>query len=118
MVTKYERQLERAAVAKRMKGRADEVHAVAVRVPFWQVDNTGEEIMMRDTDGHPLITFHGVYAPDMAKWLSLLGRTAGMALADLIRAASGSAEEVPGRDAALRLLREMRLEEKPTRYRR
>ena len=78
MVTKYERQLERAAVAKRMKGHADQVHAVAVRVPFWHVDNTDEAIMMRDTDGNLLITFHGVHAPDMAKWLSMLGRMAGM----------------------------------------
>ena len=119
MVTKYERQLERAEVAKRMRKHADEVHAVGSRVPFWRRDDTGDEIMVRDLDGPPLVTFHGIYAPGMARWFDLVGhRTQGMALAELIRACCGSVEEIPGRRAALRLLQEMGLEEKPTRYRR
>ncbi|WP_372671304.1 hypothetical protein [Amycolatopsis kentuckyensis] len=119
MVTKYERQLERAEVAKRMQKHADEVHAVGSRMPFWRLDEAGDEIMIRDLDGSPLITFHGIHSVQMARWFELVGRrTAGMALAELIRASSGSAEEVPGRDAALRLLQEMQLEEKPARYRR
>ena len=119
MVTKYERQLERAEVAKRMRKHADEVHAVGSRVPFWRLDETGDEIMIRDLDGSPLVTFHGIYAAQLAGWFRLVGRrSTGMALAELIRASSGSAEEVPGRSAALRLLQEMGLEEKPTRYRR
>ncbi|WP_410616340.1 hypothetical protein [Amycolatopsis sp. lyj-109] len=119
MVTKYERQLKRAEVAKRMRKHADEVHAVGSRTPFWRLDDTSDEIMIRDLDGSPLITFQGIHAAEMAGWFKLVGRrTTGMALAELIRASSGSAEEIPGRDAALRLLQEMGLEEKPTRYRR
>jgi hypothetical protein len=119
MVTKYERELERAEVAKRMRKHADEVHAVGSRVPFWRLDETGNEIMIRDLDGHPLATFHGIHSGQMARWFELVGhRTAGMALAELIRVSTGSAEHVPGREAALRLLQEMKLEPKPTRYRR
>ncbi|NKQ54981.1 hypothetical protein HFP15_19030 [Amycolatopsis sp. K13G38] len=115
MVTRHERQLERAALAKRMRERADEVHAVARNVPFWRVDDTGDELVMRDTDGAVLVTFHGIHAPLMARWLDMLGRTAGMALAQLIRHCSGSQEELPGRAAALALLQEMGVEPKPTR---
>ncbi|WP_410640707.1 hypothetical protein [Amycolatopsis sp. lyj-346] len=119
MVTKYERQLERAEEAKRMRKHADEVHAVGSRVPFWRLDDSGDEIMIRDLDGTPLVTFHGMYASGMARWFELVGhRTAGMALAELIRASTGSAEHAPGRDAARQLLQEMKLEPKPTRYRR
>ncbi|SFW50249.1 hypothetical protein [Amycolatopsis australiensis] len=119
MVTKYERQLERAEEAKRMRKHADEVHAVGSRLPFCRLDATGDEIVIRDLDGPPLVTFHGMYAAEMARWFELIGhRTAGMALAELIRACASSAEHVPGREAALRLLQEMKLEPKPTRYRR
>lgn len=118
MVIKYERELQRAEVAKRMREHADTVHAVASRVPFWRLDETGDEIMIRDLDGPPLVTFHGTYAAEMARWFQLIGRrTAGMALADLIRASAGTAEHTPGREAALQLLQEMKLETKPSRYR-
>lgn len=119
MVTRYERELERAEVAKRMRQHADVVHAVASRVPFWRIDDTGDEIMIRDLDGPPLVTFHGVHAAGIARWFEMIGhRTAGMALADLIHTSTGSAEHVPGRERALQLLQEMQLEPKPTRYRR
>ncbi|WP_086840618.1 hypothetical protein [Amycolatopsis kentuckyensis] len=119
MVTKYERQLERAEEAKRMRKHADEVHAVGSRLPFWRLDDTGDEIVIRDLDGPPLVTFHGMHAPVVARWFELVGhRMAGMALAELIRASAGSAEHVPGREAARKLLQEMKLESKPTRYRR
>jgi hypothetical protein len=78
MVTKYERELERAEVAKRMRKHADEVHAVGSRMPFWRLDDTGDEIMTRDLDGPPVITFHGIYAPHMARCFELVDhRTAG-----------------------------------------
>ncbi|MFG1642641.1 hypothetical protein ACGFMK_20310 [Amycolatopsis sp. NPDC049252] len=119
MVTKYERELQRAEVAKRMRAHADAVHAVASRVPFWRLDDTGDEIIIRDLDGPPLATFHGVHAAEMAHWFEMIGRrTAGMALAKLISASAGTAEHAPGREAALQLLKEMKLEEKPSRYRR
>lgn len=119
MVTKYERQLKRGEEAERMRKHADEVHAVGSRVPFWRLDDTGDEIVIRDLDGYPLVTFHGMYASGMARWFELVGhRMAGMALAELIRASTGSADHVAGREAALRLLQEMKLEPKPTRYRR
>ncbi len=119
MVTKYERQLERAEEAKRMRKHADEVHAVGSRVPFWRLDDTGDEIVIRDLDGPLLVTFHGMHAPVMARWFELVGhRMVGMALAELIRASTGCAEHVPGREAARKLLQEMKLEPKPTRYRR
>ncbi|WP_103334969.1 hypothetical protein [Amycolatopsis sp. CA-126428] len=86
MVTKYERQLERAEVAKRMRKHADHVHAVGSRMPFWRLDDTGDEIMIRDLDGSPLITFHGIHATEMARWFELVGRRmTGMALAGLPR---------------------------------
>lgn len=118
MVTQYEKKLQRAAVAKRIREHAAALHALAVRVPFWHVDDAGPELVMRDTDGHLLITFHGEWAQDMAKWVNLLGRTPAMALADLVRDSAGIAEFDPGREAALKLLQEMRLEPKPERYRR
>jgi hypothetical protein len=119
MVTKYERESQRAEVAKRMREHADAVHAVASRVPFWRLDDTGDEIMIRDLDGPPVATFHGIHAAEMAHWFELIGRrTAGMALANLIRASAGTAEHAPGREAALQLLQEMKLEAKPSLYRR
>jgi hypothetical protein len=119
MVTKYERELEHAEVARRMRQHADAVHAVASKVPFWRLDDTGEDIVIRDLDGPPLVTFHGMYAAEMARWFDLIGhRTAGMAVANLVRASASSAEQAPGRDTALQLLQEMKLEPKPTRYRR
>ena len=114
MVSRHERQLARGALGKRMRERADEVHAVARNVAFWHVDDTGEELVMREVGGELLITFHGMHGPLMAKWLGMLGRTSGMALARLIRDCSGSQEEVPGRAAALALLQEMGLERKPS----
>jgi hypothetical protein len=118
MVTKSERQRARTEVAKRMREHADMVHSLAVLVPFWRVDDTGDQIVMRDMEGHLLVTFHGSHGVEMAKWLTLMGRTSGMALADVIRVCSGSEEHLPGRDPALRMLQEMHLEPKPTRYRR
>jgi hypothetical protein len=102
-----------------MRQHADAVHTVASRVPFWRLDDSGDEIVIRDLDGPPLVTFHGMYAAEMARWFGLIGhRTAGMAVANLIRASASSAEQAPGRDAALQLLQEMELEPKPTRYHR
>ena len=118
MVTKHERLLERAQLAKRIQGHADALHKLAILVPFWRVDDTGDEIVMRDMDGNLLITFHGIHATAMAKWIGLLGRLPGMAVADLIREGSASGGDLASPGAAYRLLQEMRLEPKPTRYRR
>ncbi len=119
MVTKYERELQRAAVAKGMRVHVDAVHAVASRVPFWRLDDTGDETRIRDLDGPPLATFPGIHAAQMADWIELIGRrTAAMALANLIRASTSTAEHAPSREAALRLLQEVTLEAKPSRYRR
>ena len=87
MVTKYERQLERAAAAKQIREHADTVHAIATMVPFRRIDDTGNEIVMRDgIGGAVIVTLHGVLAPTMAKRLRMLDRTSGMALAEQILA--------------------------------
>ena len=118
MVTKYERQLERAAVAKQIREHADTVHAIATMVPFRRIDDTGNEIVMRDgIGGAVIVTLHGMYAETMAKWLRMLDKTSGMALAELIRMSASTDEYSSVRDAALKLLQEMGLEPKPDRYR-
>ncbi|RJQ92391.1 hypothetical protein [Amycolatopsis panacis] len=117
MVTRHERSLDEAAVARRIREHADEVHARAGRVPFWEVDATGPELTMRDMDGDLLITFHGIHGPDMARWLDLLGQTAGLVLADLIYASAGTAARTSGHKLLLQLLQEMGLEPRPARYR-
>lgn len=117
MVTQQEKKLKRAEVAKRIREHAAVVHAQAVRVPFWHIDDTGPELVMRGTDNELLVTLHGPWAQDMARWLDMLDRMHGMALADLIRASAGTAEFDPARDQALVLLQEMGLESKPRRSR-
>ena len=62
-------------------------------------------------------TLHGMYAETMAKWLRMLDKTSGMALAELIRMSASTDEYSSVRDAALKLLQEMGLEPKPDRYR-
>jgi len=105
-------------VRKRIAVLADQWRAQARGVPAWVVDTRGDEIVVREfTGGDALATLHGPWAPAVGRYLAAMDPDAGRSLAELLWRIGGHGGSLDIRDAAVKLLRSLGLEESPARYR-
>jgi hypothetical protein len=105
-------------VRRRIAVLADEWRAKARATPAWVVDDQGDEIVLREfSGGEPLATLHGPWAPTVGRFLAAMDSDAGCSLAELLWRIGGHGGSLDVRDAAVKLLRSLGLEERPERYR-
>ncbi|KID28284.1 hypothetical protein HQ32_04476 [Prauserella sp. Am3] len=100
---------ERAA-RRKIAEQAEEWRAVARRLPFWDIDRSGDEIVLRDELG-PLATLHGPWAPHMADFLQAMNTASGLAVAELLWRIGGHGGSADIRREAENVLRLLRLDE-------
>ncbi|MCR3719121.1 MULTISPECIES: hypothetical protein [Prauserella salsuginis group] len=91
--------------------RADEWRAIARAVPFWEIDRSGDEIVVRERGGQPMATLHGGWASAMADFLQTMNTVSGTALAELLWRIGGHGGSHDIRTEAERLIKYMRLDE-------
>jgi hypothetical protein len=96
------------------EGRREVVRELGGPLPFWRIDRGGEKILLRDIDGPPLATLHGMYAPGLADYLEAMPKTAMYSLAELLWTIGGHGDPARIRHCAFNLLRSMRVEERRT----
>lgn len=97
---------------------ADEWRQIAGGLPFWRVDDTGPEPVVIATDlNQPLATLHGMWAPNMARYLTAMGKLSGLRVAELLWRIGGHGGSQDVTNASIELLRSLGLEAPKDRYR-
>lgn len=106
------------ATRRRIGELSEEWRRTAAALPFWRVDDTGPELVLIGDDlNRPVATLHGMWAPNLARYLTAMDKTAGVSLAELLWRIGGHGS---GRDithASVKLLRSLGLEQREDRYR-
>ncbi|WP_410652103.1 hypothetical protein [Amycolatopsis sp. cmx-4-54] len=97
---------------------ADEWRKIAGGLPWWRIDETGPEPVVIATDlDQPLATLHGMWAPDMARYLTAMNKQSGVNLAELLWRIGGHGGSEDVTNASVELLRSLGLEPRNDRYR-
>ncbi|MEA5367736.1 hypothetical protein VA596_49955 [Amycolatopsis sp., V23-08] len=103
---------------RRIGELADEWRRTASALPFWNIDDTGPELVLIGDDlGQPVATLHGMWAPNVARYVTAMNKHAGVALAELLWRIPSSTNNSDITRATLRLFQAMGLEEPTERHR-
>lgn len=103
---------------RRIAELAEEWRRTAAALPFWQIDDSGSELVLIGNDlGKPVATLHGDWAPNLARFLAAMNKTAGVSLAELLWTVSSGTAGSRVTQQAVHLLQAMGLEESTDRYR-
>lgn len=109
---------EYRANRRRIGELAEEWRSIAAALPFWRIDHSGPEVVIIATDlNQPLATLHGMWAPNMARFLTAMGKQSGVPLAELLWRIGGHGDADAITDASLALVRTLGLERPRERYR-
>ncbi|EMD22930.1 hypothetical protein B0293_23850 [Amycolatopsis azurea DSM 43854] len=109
---------------KRIGELADEWRAVARGLPVWRRDDTAEggepgDIVFRSTDFNaPCITVHGMWAPNIARYLEAVDMYAAVSLAELLWRIGGHGGRDDITQQTVHLLQTLGLEQHEVRHRR
>ncbi|WP_372659898.1 hypothetical protein [Amycolatopsis kentuckyensis] len=103
---------------RRIAELAEEWRRAAAALPFWEIDDSGPEFVLIGKDlGQPVATLHGMWAPNLARYLAAMNKHAGVSLADLLWRMSTGTADSNLTAASINLFRAMGLEQRAERYR-
>ncbi|WP_439377468.1 hypothetical protein [Amycolatopsis lexingtonensis] len=103
---------------RRIAELSEDWRRTAAALPFWHLDDTGPELVLIGNDfNEPVATLHGRWAPNLARFLTAMDKTAGVYLADLLWRVSAGGSDGNLTKASIQLFQAMGLEERVERHR-